>query len=635
MLDKTKGDKGKEETKARIREVEDIAIEEGNECVIKVAKELRNRDETDLSYHVANNQIKIIEKNINRKDRLGVSYLSYACRFGNEEVVDLIIEKNREIGEKLKLTKDRFGRNAMHEAIESNCVNIIKKLPKEWMKEKDEEGEIPLFRLNRVETLNLIKEILGEEFKELLKERNKKGQNVLMKVIERYEGAEEVKGKKDRLEEIAIFLMDNRELLIELEKKRDIKHLGVTSEYTNKVVDIEGNNVLHYIARYSKDGIEIDLLTEEDFYRLSKQENRARELPRKIGIEKDNEEMIKRMYEKHEEKRRTKKGKSMMIEALRENSYGVIAMLIEKGIGSEVQRGIRRSNSMENLDNFDYEGVIRAGVEIGSVKTLEEVWKYEAKFPDNISEGMKKILEEKISENNEEALNWIIEKYVGSNNLTKEKDKELIFKVIENSIREGRIKFFKKALENEKIKKEILNYGYEENKYTLLILATFVKDEEMVKVLLEQGASIDKADEDGATPLFMAAYMGHKEVVKILLERGSQVNLCMKDNCSPLYIACKEGYKNIVRMLIDRDGIDKHIKIISDKYEYEIGTDALTIAIIEGNENIVKILIESGIELNYQLEEGKYAGKRPLDIAKEVNNEAIIKMIEDKERDSR
>ena len=50
---------------------------------------------------------------------------------------------------------------------------------------------------------------------------------------------------------------------------------------------------------------------------------------------------------------------------------------------------------------------------------------------------------------------------------------------------------------------------------------------EVVRVLLEQGADIDKARDDGATPLYIASEEGHVEVVSVLLEQGPSTRLWM------------------------------------------------------------------------------------------------------------
>ena len=46
-------------------------------------------------------------------------------------------------------------------------------------------------------------------------------------------------------------------------------------------------------------------------------------------------------------------------------------------------------------------------------------------------------------------------------------------------------------------------------------------NEGVVKRLLEAGATVDQAREDGKTPLMMAVEKGHKAVVRVLEENGA------------------------------------------------------------------------------------------------------------------
>ena len=56
--------------------------------------------------------------------------------------------------------------------------------------------------------------------------------------------------------------------------------------------------------------------------------------------------------------------------------------------------------------------------------------------------------------------------------------------------------------------------------------------QEVVKVLLEAGADVDKAGEDGVTPLMLAVAGDHEAVVKVLLDAGADVNLADCEACS-------------------------------------------------------------------------------------------------------
>jgi uncharacterized protein len=63
---------------------------------------------------------------------------------------------------------------------------------------------------------------------------------------------------------------------------------------------------------------------------------------------------------------------------------------------------------------------------------------------------------------------------------------------------------------------------------------------DIVKILIEHGASIDKAS-NGTTPLFIAALSGHLEIVKVLLEHGASIDKFPSDG-TPLFIATHEEH---------------------------------------------------------------------------------------------
>ena len=75
-----------------------------------------------------------------------------------------------------------------------------------------------------------------------------------------------------------------------------------------------------------------------------------------------------------------------------------------------------------------------------------------------------------------------------------------------------------------------------DNGQTPLFIASYNGDVEVVKVLAESGADINKA-RYGQTPLYAASWIGHAEVVKVLAESGADINKANGDGETPLYIA--------------------------------------------------------------------------------------------------
>jgi ankyrin repeat protein len=70
-----------------------------------------------------------------------------------------------------------------------------------------------------------------------------------------------------------------------------------------------------------------------------------------------------------------------------------------------------------------------------------------------------------------------------------------------------------------------------------------------VQALLQGGADVDKARDNGATPLYIASQNGHVPVVQALLQGGADVNKARDDGVTPVSAASAKGHTAIVRLL--------------------------------------------------------------------------------------
>ena len=120
---------------------------------------------------------------------------------------------------------------------------------------------------------------------------------------------------------------------------------------------------------------------------------------------------------------------------------------------------------------------------------------------------------------------------------------------------------------------------------TGLIVGARDGEAEVVRVLLEGGADVDKARTDnGATPLYMAAENGHEAVVRLLVERGADVDKARTDSgATPLHIAAQNGHEAVVRVLVE-GGADV------DKARTDDGATPLQAATQSGCESVVQLL---------------------------------------------
>jgi len=109
---------------------------------------------------------------------------------------------------------------------------------------------------------------------------------------------------------------------------------------------------------------------------------------------------------------------------------------------------------------------------------------------------------------------------------------------------------------------------------------------EVVRLLMDRGADLEKADNTGCTPLLIACGRGHLEVARLLLDRGADTEKADSNGETPLSDACYKGHLEVARLLIDR-GANKEA---AD----ENGDNPLRLACYRGHIEIIKLLLQRG-----------------------------------------
>lgn len=104
-----------------------------------------------------------------------------------------------------------------------------------------------------------------------------------------------------------------------------------------------------------------------------------------------------------------------------------------------------------------------------------------------------------------------------------------------------------------------------------MILAAYQNHDDVTKVLMDAGADVNLADENGVTALAMAAYNGYYDVVKILTESDEEgnkrTNIDQADNYgeSPLGKAAACGHVQVVLILMQVQALISSTKIIKHR----------------------------------------------------------------------
>jgi len=172
---------------------------------------------------------------------------------------------------------------------------------------------------------------------------------------------------------------------------------------------------------------------------------------------------------------------------------------------------------------------------------------------------------------------------------------------------------------------------------------------ELVRMLIEHNADVNKVCSDGSTPLIIASQMGHTDIVKYLHEDGADVNAKLEGGGTPLHLAAQGGHLKICGYLMDKgaivdakmDDLRTPLHIAAYRGRYEVSdllvkhgadvnasavrnTRPLHMAAYVGSLDIVKSLANNGADINAVDD----AGANALSLAKARGNNDIVEYLE-------
>jgi hypothetical protein len=148
---------------------------------------------------------------------------------------------------------------------------------------------------------------------------------------------------------------------------------------------------------------------------------------------------------------------------------------------------------------------------------------------------------------------------------------------------------------------------------TLMLQAVAAGNDNLIKVLLEEGVSVNFQTSYGQTPLLTAVEQNRSETVNLLLASGANVNISTKDSYPLLVIALLNENTAMMQTLI-KAGLDvkgcklgKEFSLVRkdspDKknpqiIKLEADSPILLLAAVSANVEAVKILIAAGVDVN-------------------------------------
>lgn len=131
------------------------------------------------------------------------------------------------------------------------------------------------------------------------------------------------------------------------------------------------------------------------------------------------------------------------------------------------------------------------------------------------------------------------------------------------------------------------NIRDKENRTPLILHRTKQANNPLLKLLIERGADVNAADNDGNSALSNAVRDGYIEVVHFLLEHGAKVHSSGRKSDIPLEYAIDRDRVELTRLLLDH-GADPNACF------GDYNRSALTIAAMGKHFDIAKLLLDRG-----------------------------------------
>ena len=154
---------------------------------------------------------------------------------------------------------------------------------------------------------------------------------------------------------------------------------------------------------------------------------------------------------------------------------------------------------------------------------------------------------------------------------------------------------------------------------TALQEAVFMKETDIVQVLIDAGADVDTQNNERRSSLHSACTSGALDIVKMLVEAGAGVRATDNDGYTCLMLATWQGHTDIVRYLVGLRGVELN-------YQSEAAASnhtALHLAAFYKRTDVVQVLIDAGADIDTQ----NNLGRSPLHTALEKGALDIVKML--------
>lgn len=139
----------------------------------------------------------------------------------------------------------------------------------------------------------------------------------------------------------------------------------------------------------------------------------------------------------------------------------------------------------------------------------------------------------------------------------------------------------------------------------LLVAAATYNTLETVKLLLQKGADVNATDSAGFTPAIVAAIADNTAVVKLLIEKAANINAKASTGAAATALmgAARHGNVELMRLLLARKAdvnaisSDRNANVKNGPVAFG-NVMALHLAVLSGNAEVVKMLLDAGAPVN-------------------------------------
>ncbi len=146
--------------------------------------------------------------------------------------------------------------------------------------------------------------------------------------------------------------------------------------------------------------------------------------------------------------------------------------------------------------------------------------------------------------------------------------------------------------------------------------STWLGQVETTNALLEKGADIDAKDQAGNTPLVYAMYKKHSNVVDLLLAKGPDVTTLGRNGLNTMHLAANMGRAGYLDKILAIGEVDPDIMT-------QTGFTAMHLAVLSGQVESVKVLIDRGAKVNLR----SRTGEAPIHLAVKSRQFGMVQLL--------